>query len=229
MATPPIPGAPGRYPSSWGAEFRLGRVLTGEHAEGWRRGTLEWDFTIIPVVQYFVNGRSYYMGGIEAVAPRWNFTRVSSALFLLGSMAACSLGPTSSRRAIHRAVDTSLPALDLKTIFLPGIGSHSTPPYAYISRRRHRAVQSRRTAVDPAHAGVYVVLANQSAASPGAGRASSTGSSRCMRRSTSRPPQSRHTPSCAVAITANAESRYQILLHLVAGDARRREETAGGV
>jgi len=77
MATPPIPGAPGRYPSSWGAEFRLGRVLTGEHAEGWRRGTLEWDFTIIPIVQYFVNGRSYYMGGIEAVAPRWNFTRVS--------------------------------------------------------------------------------------------------------------------------------------------------------
>src|SRR5215471_13431044 len=43
MATPPIPGAPGRYPSSWGAEFRAGRVLTGEHGEGWRRGTLEWD------------------------------------------------------------------------------------------------------------------------------------------------------------------------------------------
>ncbi len=80
MATPPIPGEPGRYPSSWGAEFHLGRVLTGEHAEGWRRGTFEWDFAVIPVVQYFVNGRSYYMGGLEAVSPRWNFTRVSRHL-----------------------------------------------------------------------------------------------------------------------------------------------------
>lgn len=80
MATPRIPGAPGRYPSSWGAEFRIGRVLTGEHGESWRRGTLEWDFTVIPVAQYFVNGHSYYMGGIEAVAPRWNFTQVSQRL-----------------------------------------------------------------------------------------------------------------------------------------------------
>jgi hypothetical protein len=76
-STPPIPDGPGRYPSSWGAEFHLGRVLTDEHGEGWRRGTLEWDFTIIPVVQYFVDGRRYYMGGLEAVSPRWNFTRVS--------------------------------------------------------------------------------------------------------------------------------------------------------
>src|SRR5215469_16273057 len=76
-STPPIPDGPGRYPSSWGAEFHLGRVLTGERAEGWRRGTFEWDYTLIPVVQYFVNGRSYYMGGLEAVNPRWNFTRLS--------------------------------------------------------------------------------------------------------------------------------------------------------
>jgi hypothetical protein len=76
-STPPIPDGPGVYPSSWGAEFHLGRVLTGEHGEGWRRGTLEWDFTIIPVVQYFVDGRSYYMGGLEAVSPHWNFTRIN--------------------------------------------------------------------------------------------------------------------------------------------------------
>jgi hypothetical protein len=76
-STPQIPGGPGRYPSSWGAEFHLGRVLTGEHGEYWRRGTLEWDFAAIPVVQYYVNGRSYYMGGVEAASPRWNFTRVS--------------------------------------------------------------------------------------------------------------------------------------------------------
>lgn len=75
-STPPIPDGPGRYPSSWGTEFHLGRVLTREHAEGWRRGTFEWDFTLIPVVQYHVDGRSYYMGGLEAVSPRWNFTRM---------------------------------------------------------------------------------------------------------------------------------------------------------
>lgn len=76
-STPQIPGAPGRYPSSWGAEFHLGRVLTNEHAQGWRRGTLEWDLSAIPVVQYYVNGRTYYMGGFEAASPRWNFTQVS--------------------------------------------------------------------------------------------------------------------------------------------------------
>jgi hypothetical protein len=79
-STPPIPLAPGRYPSSWGAEFHLGRVLTGEHGEGWRRGTLEWDFSVIPVVQYYVDGRHYYMGGLEAVSPRWNFTRIDRRL-----------------------------------------------------------------------------------------------------------------------------------------------------
>lgn len=76
-STPQIPGAPGRYPSSWGSEFHLGRVLTGEHGEGWRRGTLEWDFSIIPVAEYYTAGRHYYMGGLEAVSPRWNFTRLS--------------------------------------------------------------------------------------------------------------------------------------------------------
>jgi hypothetical protein len=80
MATPHIPHAPGRYPSSFGAELHFGRVLTGEHGEGWRRGTLEWDFNVIPVVLYFVNGRQYYMGGIEAIAPRWNFTRISKRM-----------------------------------------------------------------------------------------------------------------------------------------------------
>ena len=40
-------------------------VLTDEHGEGWRRGTFEWDFTLIPVVEYYVNGRHYYMGGLK--------------------------------------------------------------------------------------------------------------------------------------------------------------------
>lgn len=77
MATPPIPGAPGRYPSSWGAEFHLARVLTNEHVDGWGRGTLEWDLNLIPVVNYYAAGRTYYMGGLEAVTARWNFTRIN--------------------------------------------------------------------------------------------------------------------------------------------------------
>ena len=94
MATPHIPHAPGRYPSSFGAEFHLGRVLTGEHGEGWRRGTLEWDFNLVPVVVYFVNGRQYYMGGIEAIAPRWNFTRISRRMVpYLGFDGGMLLGP----------------------------------------------------------------------------------------------------------------------------------------
>ena len=80
MATPRIPHAPGRYPSSFGAQLHFGRVLTGEHGEGWRRGTLEWDFNVVPVTLFFVNGRQYYMGGLEAVSPRWNFTRVSKRM-----------------------------------------------------------------------------------------------------------------------------------------------------
>ena len=80
MATPRIPHVQPRYPSSFGAELHIGRVLTGEHGEGWLRGSLEWDFNILPVTLYFVNGRTYYMGGVEAIAPRWNFTRASKRM-----------------------------------------------------------------------------------------------------------------------------------------------------
>ena len=79
-STPPIPDAPGRYPSSFGAELHIGHVMTGEHAEGWRRGTFEWGFSVIPVTLYFANGRTYYMGGLEALDPRWNFTRLSKRM-----------------------------------------------------------------------------------------------------------------------------------------------------
>lgn len=94
MSTPPIPQAPSRYPSSFGAEFHVGRVLTDEHLESWRRGTLEWDFSAIPVTLYFVNGRSYYMGGIEAFSPRWNFTRMSKRMVpFLGMAGGVLFGP----------------------------------------------------------------------------------------------------------------------------------------
>jgi hypothetical protein len=72
---PPIPGFPSRHAGDYGAEFHLARVLTHELGEGWTRGTLECDFNIIPVDMYVVQGRQYYLGGFEAIAPRWNFTQ----------------------------------------------------------------------------------------------------------------------------------------------------------
>lgn len=53
--------------------LHAGRVLTGEHGPGWIRGTLEWDFSVIPVEYFWVLG-SHYAGGFEAFGPRWNFT-----------------------------------------------------------------------------------------------------------------------------------------------------------
>jgi hypothetical protein len=50
-----------------------GLVLTGEHGSGWIRGTFEWDFSVIPVENFWVLG-SHYAGGFEALGPRWNFT-----------------------------------------------------------------------------------------------------------------------------------------------------------
>jgi hypothetical protein len=80
MSTPSIPQGPPKYPSSFGAEFHLARILTHEHGENWKRGTLECDFNVIPVDIYLVNGKRYPMGGFEAIAPRWNFTRLSKHL-----------------------------------------------------------------------------------------------------------------------------------------------------
>ncbi len=53
--------------------LHAGDVLTDEHGHGWTRGTLEWDFNVIPVENFWVLG-SQYTGGFEALGPRWNFT-----------------------------------------------------------------------------------------------------------------------------------------------------------
>jgi hypothetical protein len=53
--------------------FHLARVLTDEHGNGCLRGSLEWDFNVIPVEIFWVLG-SHYAGGFEALGPRWNFT-----------------------------------------------------------------------------------------------------------------------------------------------------------
>ena len=70
-----------------GAGFRIGRVLTGEHGSGWRRGTFEYDIDVNPVEVYHfpatlaagsglpVAAQNYYTGGITPLIMKWNFTR----------------------------------------------------------------------------------------------------------------------------------------------------------
>jgi hypothetical protein len=59
--------------SNLAASFHVGRVLTHEHGHGWIRGTLEWNFNVIPVQIFWVRGY-HYAGGFEALGLRWNFT-----------------------------------------------------------------------------------------------------------------------------------------------------------
>lgn len=56
----------------WMAGARFGRVLTTAHGPGWLRGTLQWDFAVIPV---FVvsNLQSAYGAEIDPIVGRWNF------------------------------------------------------------------------------------------------------------------------------------------------------------
>jgi hypothetical protein len=55
----------------WTAGAFLGRVLTGEVGHGWRRGSLEYGFDVIPL---FVTAKSQNVkgGGFEPVVLRWN-------------------------------------------------------------------------------------------------------------------------------------------------------------
>lgn len=59
--------------SNFAVLLHAGRMLTGEHGPGWTRGTFEWDFSVIPLENFWVLG-SHYAGGFEALNPRWNFT-----------------------------------------------------------------------------------------------------------------------------------------------------------
>ncbi len=53
--------------------LRVGRVLTGEHFSGWRRGNLELAADIMPVYLVFQD-TTVYGGGVTAPVFRWNFT-----------------------------------------------------------------------------------------------------------------------------------------------------------
>jgi hypothetical protein len=67
-----------------GAGVRIGRVMTGEHLEGWRRGTFELDADVTPVEVYhfpvekdfgkIIAPQYYYTAGFTPVILKWNFT-----------------------------------------------------------------------------------------------------------------------------------------------------------
>lgn len=69
-----IPAHPSRSADSFASAFRVSRVLTAEHGSGWKRGTLEWDISLVPIDLFFIAGRTYFAGGYEVFSPRWNFT-----------------------------------------------------------------------------------------------------------------------------------------------------------
>ena len=58
----------------WMAGARFGRILTNPHGPGWLRGTLQWDFNVIPLFIVFNLERAY---GVEfdPIVGRWNFSK----------------------------------------------------------------------------------------------------------------------------------------------------------
>lgn len=56
----------------WMAGARFGRILTSPHGSGWLRGTLQWDFDLIPV--FVVTNLQTGCGvEIDPIVGRWNF------------------------------------------------------------------------------------------------------------------------------------------------------------
>ncbi|SRR5438552_16577885 len=58
----------------WTAGVFIGKVITGEIGSGWRRGSLEYGFDLIPA---FVTSKTetVYGGGFDPLVLRWNFSR----------------------------------------------------------------------------------------------------------------------------------------------------------
>jgi hypothetical protein len=54
------------------AGARFGRVLTAAHGRNWMRGTLQWDFDVIPLF-VVTNLQSAYGAEIDPIVGRWNF------------------------------------------------------------------------------------------------------------------------------------------------------------
>jgi len=56
----------------WSAGVFVGRVITRERGEGWRRGSLEYGFDFVPVFRTFGNQSNHGLGGHPLIL-RWNF------------------------------------------------------------------------------------------------------------------------------------------------------------
>jgi hypothetical protein len=55
----------------WCAGVSAGWILTGQHFRGWRRGSLEYAFDLMPVFETYGNQR-IHGGGFDPVILRWN-------------------------------------------------------------------------------------------------------------------------------------------------------------
>ena len=63
----------------WTAGIFIGRTVTGEHLKGWRRGSLEYAFDLVPV--FATSGNQHNHGiGFEPVILRWNSALHTSRL-----------------------------------------------------------------------------------------------------------------------------------------------------
>src|SRR5262250_3657878 len=60
--------------SAFDAGLRIGKVLTGQHGNGWMRGNLEYAIDIIPI--YVLPGpvNTAYGGSLSPFIVKWNFT-----------------------------------------------------------------------------------------------------------------------------------------------------------
>jgi lipid A 3-O-deacylase len=71
----------------WSAGVFGGRVISGEHLGGWRRGNLEYAFDVMPVFEAFGNQRTHGFG-FDPVILRWNSalrtSRISPYIELAG-------------------------------------------------------------------------------------------------------------------------------------------------
>jgi hypothetical protein len=57
----------------WMAGASFGHILTTPHASGWLRGTLQWNFDVIPVL-VFTNLQTAYGAEFDPIVLRWNFS-----------------------------------------------------------------------------------------------------------------------------------------------------------
>lgn len=55
----------------WAAGVFVGWVITDEHGSGWRRGSLEYAFDLMPVFETYGNQRTHGLG-FDPVILRWN-------------------------------------------------------------------------------------------------------------------------------------------------------------